>query len=1312
MPATWNQNFPTVVGQVGDVVTIPNIRSGYVSNPDSQSLNAGISNWGTTISNGTYDWSADTFSLTLTASGQVTAQLYADGVLVDNQQITVQIGTSSQVNAINDSVSVSQDTAITLDPLANDTGIGTGGTIDAIITNPQNGTAVRTSGNTRILYTPNTGYSGTDTIQYRAKNSSGDTDTAFISLNVGSSSSNPGPVLKAERTSSSVNGFVTGDYDGYFHSTNVFGTMLVGDYLEWDLRNPNQPIINQKMTWGTNTDGQARAFPTRALGGLFGKLYDLYGYSQVPRLIDQKASLGQRGWQDSFVNQKAPAADLNDLVALTGFPVRMDGFPNVEIHIDANIDNHLYNNVLVDMYANRSDTLPPDYNSDGDPLNDHIQPPYSKYLNLQVQMDHGIIKNANAHAWGFSGATVLGTVTIDGQLWRYGFKQETLNNNNFPFISFCGWNGSQNVVVKSFNARSLWNWVINNWSTILSQAAAAGVSYGNVTQANLRTAYCDGIHLGSEVLGPGTGRIVFNDLRVVDLGGGTGTGTGTGANPEFTNVVTSRSITVGQQEIEPNFADDHVISNSKPYEIHIANQSNVSTSYAAGSDTLTIDTSSSSPGSGSFTLQLRGQSSGGTSGEDGFLVGNGGSGTYSYPDVPYPTVAGLSTAFGQTFSGGPPNLVQEQANSSGFIFNDYMHVYGSMYYLTGDTAEWITKYGIPAIDHVLNYTDKKRADRGEIVVTSDPYWTGTPDVLRDSNHVHVGWRHPDDFDPTGQSRKVVEVLTDSQFLQGIMFFVDACSEKGNLSAATTAKFATYRARVREIIESWSETWRTNIPETSSTWGNSITVQGSYWKVNAYAGSWPAPMNSAHFWRPAAYNHTAGMLSAALLLHKWQQEADGTGYPEYLTMAQSFKDYLLGDELRTIGSSAYYRWPYSTDISGISDIDHTKIDAEFLLTCWRNGYTDITQQEMESSLNTMRDHCYMGDGVPEKVFNDLMDGSSTNSHSTFSPAIPGALNLFDQAVAAHNWPLFPNGATYLPKLAASFEWLDNYPNGFSNGNSKVWRASVDFQLALAATQVTQSGGGGSTATIYDTESVSVTINNAVIDPNSGTQFVVSNLPNITDIEPNESHLYTLFTSYLQTNQAFKVTVTNAGSSVGAWFWSEAQNLLAIYAGSTSGSFNVNLTSLDGSSIYDTRTVSITISTTDDSTGSDPRWDAEPSLISHVVTNDSKKVISSLKRWVINSSEPYDIAVINTSGVIAAYVGESDSLSIDAIGFPAGSVGTFDLELSYTDPDTGAKSILDTVGVEVEVIESTEFRPVDTTDFDIYYVVDGNLVELEQ
>ncbi len=315
-------------------------------------------------------------------------------------------------------------------------------------------------------------------------------------------------IIRAEKLAGqNQNGFEKIDLAGYFHSTNVFGMMNDGDYLEWDLTDPAHPIINQKMTWQATDLSFARAFPTRVLGSLFGKIYDCYGYNQSPQLIVADPTLGDRGTG----GEQAPAVDLLEVQTLQGYPARIDSLPDTTVYVDASFTGTLQNNVLIDMYAHYRDGIT------NHSINNDIWPPLSKHLNVQMQLDRAVVRDQAAHAWGFSGAQVFGNpVTIDGQQWRYGFKQENLGNNNFPFISFCGWNGAEYVRVTQVVASNIWNWVVTNWDTIKLEAQNAGITgYNSITSQTLQEASCDGVHVGSEVLGGGEGTITFNDLRIV-----------------------------------------------------------------------------------------------------------------------------------------------------------------------------------------------------------------------------------------------------------------------------------------------------------------------------------------------------------------------------------------------------------------------------------------------------------------------------------------------------------------------------------------------------------------------------------------------------------------------------------------------------------------------------------------------------------------------------------------------------------------------------------------------------------------------------
>ncbi len=84
--------------------------------------------------------------------------------------------------AVNDSAS-STGTAVTISPLANDTGLANTPVTVSVISVPSHGKASVQTGN-KILYTPTSGFAGSDSFTYRVKDADGDIATATVSIKV------------------------------------------------------------------------------------------------------------------------------------------------------------------------------------------------------------------------------------------------------------------------------------------------------------------------------------------------------------------------------------------------------------------------------------------------------------------------------------------------------------------------------------------------------------------------------------------------------------------------------------------------------------------------------------------------------------------------------------------------------------------------------------------------------------------------------------------------------------------------------------------------------------------------------------------------------------------------------------------------------------------------------------------------------------------------------------------------------------------------------------------------------------------------
>jgi len=102
------------------------------------------------------------------------------------------LAATTSVNAVADTYDTDHDTSVWMHVMSNDNNPeGTAMNICNIVSGPSNGTAVISATQPHITYTPNSGYSGMDTLTYQLCDVEGDTDTAQITVNVGAKSLRP-----------------------------------------------------------------------------------------------------------------------------------------------------------------------------------------------------------------------------------------------------------------------------------------------------------------------------------------------------------------------------------------------------------------------------------------------------------------------------------------------------------------------------------------------------------------------------------------------------------------------------------------------------------------------------------------------------------------------------------------------------------------------------------------------------------------------------------------------------------------------------------------------------------------------------------------------------------------------------------------------------------------------------------------------------------------------------------------------------------------------------------------------------------------
>ena len=174
----------------------------------------------------------------------------------DTATVTITVGTPPVLDVVDDAVTTDPEVAIDITMLDNDTGIPSDGTIT--FTDASNGTVEINNGGTPdditddfFTYTPNSGFSGTDTYEYTVCDSAGVCDTATITIMV-----NEPQTLKIE-----VNQMVTPNADGKNDFLFIRGVESI--------RNSSLKIFNRwgvAVYEGENYNNQNNVFDGRSRG--------------------------------------------------------------------------------------------------------------------------------------------------------------------------------------------------------------------------------------------------------------------------------------------------------------------------------------------------------------------------------------------------------------------------------------------------------------------------------------------------------------------------------------------------------------------------------------------------------------------------------------------------------------------------------------------------------------------------------------------------------------------------------------------------------------------------------------------------------------------------------------------------------------------------------------------------------------------------------------------------------------------------------------------------------------------------------------
>ncbi len=182
----------------------------------------------------------------------------------DTATVTIDVGTAPMIDAVDDTASTEMDSPVDIDILANDSGIPD---IDSLtVSDPSNGVVVINDGGTpddpnddTVTYTPNEGFTGTDSFEYTICDAMGNCDTATVTITVDMLNTQ---IDAVDDDYSGV--FVDGTNGDVVPNSNIFDN----DTLDGEPVSPEDVILSVTPTEQLiiNPDGSIEVVPNTAEG--------------------------------------------------------------------------------------------------------------------------------------------------------------------------------------------------------------------------------------------------------------------------------------------------------------------------------------------------------------------------------------------------------------------------------------------------------------------------------------------------------------------------------------------------------------------------------------------------------------------------------------------------------------------------------------------------------------------------------------------------------------------------------------------------------------------------------------------------------------------------------------------------------------------------------------------------------------------------------------------------------------------------------------------------------------------------------------
>ncbi|WP_298445079.1 hypothetical protein [uncultured Ferrimonas sp.] len=244
-------------------------------------------------------------------------------------------------------------------------------------------------------------------------------------------------------------------------------------------------------------------------------------------------------------------------------------------------------------------------------------------------------------------------------------------------------------------------------------------------------------------------------------------------------------------------------------------------------------------------------------------------------------------------------------------------------------------YAVELIDHMFNYTDEKRVQRGELNLGKEQYDLAPKKYLNERGTPAPGWRRP-------YNGWRIEVLSDGQILNAITRVADYI--KSENKTKYTAKADQYFANAVKIIRSHDSSYSTT---------KNAAIQGSYFYVNYKNSEFG---DAGLFSNPMPFNHDMTMGIAMIYVNKWVGDN---------TMAQRVRDiYGFFTDNLIYNSDGTCTWNYAFDKNGnnkLEDNNHAHLDVGFMVTAHDEGYSASTR-DVKCLTKTLTDKVFMAPGM--------------------------------------------------------------------------------------------------------------------------------------------------------------------------------------------------------------------------------------------------------------------------------------------------------------------------------------------------------------